>query len=680
MGYDLFQITQNDLISAVLEIEQIMLANSGEDPFDEIIKLVLAKLYDEYTTHNDPHASSAFVDCQDAQSTMRMIRKLLQNAVQKWPALANGNTEIKLSPQHLKICIRPLLGIKLFHENLAVLDAAFEHLLTRTAKGSMGQYFTPRHVVDMCVRMLNPTVDELILDPACGSGGFLLHAWQHARHSRRQTKTGGWFGFDLDSRAVRIAEILSILGAHSELNVLRRNSLDGSDWSASRVPSIIGEFRPLSLTAKHKEGWELLDSLQVDVILTNPPFAGDISDSSILSHYELSYRRSGQRTVRGVDRDVLFIERCVRALRPGGRLAIVVPQGILCNENTRYVREWLFDHCRILGSVGLDPFTFLPHTGTKTSVLFIQKNDSRGLDYPIFFAMSDRPGKNSAGEFLYKGDSGGGQALDHDLFWVSSAWSAFATQEKLGFAFDDSEAVGATEEWKNTHVNVVQARDVRKSGRLDAEFFDPRVLGLEEDLRVRSSSTIGAKVTNRLQRFRQRASGTIRYFDISSVDPDTGIATPDNLSVEDAPSRAQYLVIPGDVLVSTVRPNRNGVTLVRPMDGPLVASSGFCVLRPRGVSPEFLFAYCKTGTFRRLLSRHASASMYPAVSNEDVLSLPFVDPDPQIAQSVEGKVKAAFNKMEEARKLLNEAVELVESSLTGRSKPVATKANSRRHL
>jgi type I restriction enzyme M protein len=143
--------------------------------------------------------------------------------------------------------------------------------------------------------------------------------------------------------------------------------------------------------------------------MANPPFAGDIKESRIIHKYDLGYNDKNKPKSK-VGRDILFIERNLNFLRPGGRMAIVLPQGRFNNTSDKNIREYIAEKARILAVVGLHVNTFKPHTGTKTSVLFVQKwNDDpeagplcpKVEDYPIFFAVSEKSGKDNSGEYVF---------------------------------------------------------------------------------------------------------------------------------------------------------------------------------------------------------------------------------------------------------------------------------------
>lgn len=189
-----------------------------------------------------------------------------------------------------------------------------------------------------------------------------------------------------------------------------------------------------------------------DIVMANPPFAGDIKETRILGRYELGKNDKG-KTQNKVGRDVLFIERNLDFLKPGGRMAIVLPQGRFNNSSDKYIREYIAERCRILAVVGLHGNTFKPHTGTKTSVLFVQKWDDvlcpRKDDYNIFFATQQKQGKDNSGDKIYIKQADGTNVLDEhghlvveqDLYnhdgitgdGIAEAFAEFAKKEGLSF-------------------------------------------------------------------------------------------------------------------------------------------------------------------------------------------------------------------------------------------------------
>ena len=316
----------------------------------------------------------------------------------------------------------------------------------------------------MAVKMLNPNLDEYVIDTACGSCGFTMHAvfwvWgeqlnaQGPNQWQREYASTHVYGLDFDARAVKIAQALNLIAGDGRTNVYRANTLASYLWDDTVQVGLRDRLRRFPNDPEH-DRWnrEHYRYFNFDVLMTNPPFAGDIRERRILHQYELA-RRGRDKLATKQGRDILFIERNLEFLRPGGRMAIVLPQGRFNNTTDAYIREIIARECRILAVVGLDGNTFKPHTGTKTSLLFVQKwNDNpeagplcpRVDDYPIFFATSKKSGKDNSGKYVYKTDEHsqrlqnehGHLIVDHDLDEIATAFVLFAKEQGFGFWKDD---------------------------------------------------------------------------------------------------------------------------------------------------------------------------------------------------------------------------------------------------
>jgi len=557
--------------------------------------------------------------------------------------------------------MRPLIGWRFADSDLTWLDATLERLVAKDAKGALGQDFTPRDIVRFCIEILNPNSKDKVIDPACGSGGFLFEATRHSLHNTGATPA--CLGIDFGARAIKVAALLSAATPKARITVSKANSIDGRTYG-EHAPSEWQPFlsRETGASTHRANTWGTWNKLGCTVLATNPPFAGDIDEADVLDAYESQQLTSGRSTV---SREHLFLERAVQLLRPQGRLAIVVPQGLLANPSASYLRTWLFRKCRILGVVGLHPFAFLPYTSVKTALLFAVKltsNEVSPRDYPIFFATSRDCGKDSRGKSTKTADYPA-IAISFTQFLQSQGipWTERPSKSHSGASF---EAVSFTE--------------VAKADRLDAEYYNPDARALLRKLDTKSVTYLGSFIEAKPERFKKSLFRDIHYVDISSVDNKTGLTIPSVISASDAPSRASYMVQPGDVLVSTVRPDRNVVALVTDTTRlPMVASNGFCVLRPKTIEPEVLFAYCKTESFKRMLSRHATASMYPTVTDKDVLGIPFLEPSADVSDRVKKLVRSGLDMIQTAQQHLEEAVALMtnhiqEPHTTERTTPTET--------
>ncbi|WP_205525406.1 HsdM family class I SAM-dependent methyltransferase [Pyxidicoccus trucidator] len=414
-----------------MRLEELVLANSGEDEFEEIFKLVIAKLCAE-------RASMAvrFGKHRSPEQTATAINTLLGDAERIWPGVLGEEIHSRLSPEHLAVCVEALEPHQLSSEGFEVMDSLFEFLISRQAKGAKGQYFTPRHVIELCVRMLKPQLGETILDPACGSGGFLIHALNYIRSSANPSareladycKKCIW-GVDIDAQAIRVAKALMIISGGSNSNILRANSLLKSRLNPQLLPGLFDESPASQLSIEEIIHKVFTKNKGFDVVLTNPPFAGEVREKELLSTYSLAHGRDR------IERDVLFIERCLQFLRPGGRMAIVLPHNKFGAESYSYVREHVAAHARITAVIGLGRNTFLPHTHQKASILVLQKNQlgsqsSKAAN--IFFAISERDGKDSKGQYILKGHESNSlwNKVDHDFDEVVSAFDTFCVRER----------------------------------------------------------------------------------------------------------------------------------------------------------------------------------------------------------------------------------------------------------
>lgn len=454
--------TNFDLVKIIKVLEELVLAGAGVDSFNEIFKLIYAKLYDEKYA-KDRKDELLFRQSSDPRITYNNINKLFEDAKKEWPGMFLTGESIQLSPSHLSVCIGELEKIKLYDANLEIVDQAFEYLLPDVAKGKKGQYFTPRHVIDMAVKMLNPKEGEYVIDPASGSGGFLIHAmqwvWDHdLLEKSRETKINyaatHIYGIDFDDKPVKISRALMLIAGDGKSHVFKLNSLDPAQWSGDEgekgiaryeLAQRLHEFGDYNKDEDNKKHFKAFD---FDILLSNPPFAGEIKERALLNEYELARNDKGKLRNK-MERHILFIERALNLLKPGGRIAIVLPQGVLNNTNMEYIRNWIFNKARILAVVGLNVNTFKPHTGTKTSVIFLQKWSENNLstetsvkaDYPIFMAVSKKSGKDNSGDYIYKKDaegnfimdSKGHKAVDHDLSQIADAFIEFAKEQNFSF-------------------------------------------------------------------------------------------------------------------------------------------------------------------------------------------------------------------------------------------------------
>ena len=413
-----------NLKEMVQELENTILANAGVSAFDGVFPLIFAKLWDEFD--KGPNDVMEFrTTTASPREQERRFKNIFRNALRKWSDVLYENDWPDLSPEALLTVVSALQQYHFSHADLDIIDAAFEYMINPEQKSDKGQFFTPRAIVKMAVKMLNPKPDELAIDPACGPCGFMIHTLRWVTNNYIKPKFGEeWkthrtdyarsnlFAIDFDSRLVKVAKAMMLIAGDGRTNVFRVNSLDPREWK-NRTDGLL----------------DAVKDEKFDVLMTNPPFAGKINQPEILGNFDLAYKGdpTKHKRLNKLTRDVLFIEKCLRLLKPGGRMAIVLPQGNLNNTNAEYIRQFIIDKARILAVVGMHVNTFKPFTGTKTSVLFLQKWNSEEYildDYPIFMAVNEKPLKDNSGNYI---------TTENDLDEIADEFIKFAKEQKLNF-------------------------------------------------------------------------------------------------------------------------------------------------------------------------------------------------------------------------------------------------------
>jgi type I restriction enzyme M protein len=548
IAHDKLVKENKSLKTLIEEMEDEVLANAGVDVFEELFKLIFTKLYDEWYSGQGNRRKTRSLEFRNTGQTEADLKTKIQDlfdlAKKKWEGVFSEDAKISLTPSHLSVCVSSLETVKLFNSNLDVVDEAFEYLINQSSKGDKGQYFTPRYVIDMCVKMLNPQESEYTIDTAAGSSGFpvhtIFHVWRQilvdeglqASHlfslEDKPPRCNEYvedkvFAIDFDEKAVRVARTLNLIAGDGQTNVLHLNTLDYELWDEVTNQD--------DWKDTYHEGFKRLKRLrpkgskdyrefQFDVLMANPPFAGDIKEPRMIARYDLAKKPDGKWQTK-VGRDILFIERNLDFLKPGGRMAIVLPQGRFNNSSDKNIRDFIAARCRILAVVGLHGNTFKPHTGTKTSVLFVQKwNDDptvgalcpRQDDYNIFFATMQKSGKDNSGEKIYRRivpkdeeglpekekerkfllDPHDHLIVDHDLYnhegltedGIAEAFVEFAKKEKFSFfeqslsmtPFDAMKYQQLMDRLEAVELSLIEALRENISFRVDSDFFKKQYL------------------------------------------------------------------------------------------------------------------------------------------------------------------------------------------------------------
>jgi type I restriction enzyme M protein len=470
--------TGNNLLYAFKRCHDYIHANQGgskEQIFWEFLKLLFAKIEDEGHSGRPRFAIRSAEERNDTDGQKEVkdrVEKLFKEVKDRseLKGLFDSTAEgILFNHGTVSYIVAQLEKYDFIHSSVDVKGVAYETIVGPTLEGTKGEFFTPRNVVKMTVKMLNPNPGDRIYDPACGTGGFIVIAFNYISEKLRQKHKAKWgnpnkpteaeektlfddiheaghniFGTDFNSNLVKAAQMNMIMNNDGRGGLFSVNSLKNPDeW-------------PKEVNQKIQLG-------SMDFVMANPPFGAKIKieGREILEHYDLAHNWSKmedgkwqqESNVRNaMEPEVLFIERCIKLLKPGtGRCGIVLPDSILSNPGYAFVRYWILQNCQVLASVDLPVETFLPRTGTQTSVLILRrKSDQEKLmesmsgqmaSYVIFMASPKTVGKDRRGSFIYRKDNQGKEILKRELY------PEFSTSTILDFlpTIDTSGRVGDDE-------------------------------------------------------------------------------------------------------------------------------------------------------------------------------------------------------------------------------------------
>ncbi len=419
-GKDLAAVPREELRAAIRKCHQTLWEGGRRSPiaaFGEFSKLVFIKHRDEKDLDRpdgDPYAFQRR-DGETAEQLAGRVNALYDKEQRLEPEVFTDR--IAVEPPILAQCVEHLEGISLDRTELDTKGVAFEEFMGSFFKGDFGQYFTPRELIAFCVAVLNPERDNLVLDPACGSGGFLLYALdhvrrqadvrfpQHASDARQSVEhfqywhdfaQNNLYGLEINEELARVAKMNMIIHDDGHTNIVGHDAMDFPDNIRDKNPR--------------------LDAGRFDLILTNPPFGATIrrteKGDGYLEQFDLM-RYMGREYPdpkakrASIKTEIAFLERIHTFLKPGeGRAAVVLPDGILTNSSLQGVRHWLLNHFQLLGVVSLPQFAFSHYdAGVKASIVFLRRlaaDETVPDDAAIFMALADNIGYDATGRKTFE--------------------------------------------------------------------------------------------------------------------------------------------------------------------------------------------------------------------------------------------------------------------------------------
>lgn len=432
------------LLTAFRRCHNFIHGNEGmpkDAAFWQFLYLIFSKMYDERIGNRDREFWASPTEQFDDEGRKKIrarINPLFEKVKKAYPEIFSGNEEITLSDRALAFMVSELAKYDFTRTEMDAKGAAYQEVVGDNLRGDRGQYFTPRGAIKLIVEMMAPQPHEKVLDPSCGTGGFLEQTLSYINnqlHEEEKVKLGAetteefisiqqqikkfaennLFGCDFDPFLCRASQMNVVMASNAMANIYHMNSLEyphghlkGVEPAKKTIP--VGD-------SSGKDG-------NVDVILTNPPFGSDIpvTDKQILEQFDLAYIwertenggfRKTNRRKDAVSPEILFIERCVQWLKQGGRMGIVLPDGILGNPGDEYIRWWLMQECWVLGCVDLPVESFIVEANVNilTSLLFLKKKTDTEKDaiaiggepeYPVFMAVAEKVGFDRRGATLYE--------------------------------------------------------------------------------------------------------------------------------------------------------------------------------------------------------------------------------------------------------------------------------------
>ena len=444
-SFDLLKPASSDaLLFAFRRCHNFIAGNQGlqkPQAFWELLKLIFCKIHDEKGSELQFYAAAAERHGINGPIKLKTrIEALFQDVKDEFPQIFRDVEHIDLEPKVVAYIVSQLQMYTLLDSDVDVKGRAYEEIVGSNLRGDRGEFFTPRNICHMAVNMLAPGEKQLVLDPACGTGGFLITAMNHVISEIERQERKKWKA-NVDaarksarSRVAKYAQkfIVGIdfnpeLVKATKMNMVMNNDGAGGLYQANSLEAPTSWLDDAARARKLRG--------RVDLLFTNPPFGSKIpvTDPSVLEQYDLGYRwaydetadtwRKGDALQKSQPPELLFIERCVQFLKPGtGRAAIVLPDGILGSPGLGYVREWLLRNTQILASIDLHPDTFQPFVSIQTSVLILQRKTQEQIaletaagaisDYEIFMAVANHIGHDKRGHTTYVRDAHGNELFD----------------------------------------------------------------------------------------------------------------------------------------------------------------------------------------------------------------------------------------------------------------------------
>ncbi|MDR2346476.1 MAG: N-6 DNA methylase [Planctomycetaceae bacterium] len=639
---------EDHLLRRFEEIHDYIYAHDGLSPqqaLEEFVKILFVKIYDENNSLNQFAVSGEewkqLESGKSSQNFIKRITNLFDKTQKEYQDIFDINDRIKISQISLGFTVQKLQEISLLDSSQDAKGLAFQKFLSHREKDRLGQFFTPEPVIDFCVDIMQPAIYETMIDPACGSGGFLTSVLKYLKDNNKEFDISkiivdNLFGTDINKSILRIAKMKLLLEFNGRNNLYCLNSLDKIEEIQSFIP--FNKF---------------------DYVLTNPPFGAKISNTAILSKYDLGYKWTTRNNdfcktksvYSNQNTEILFIERCLQLLREGGRMGIVLPNGNFENPSLEYLRQYIRRKAKILAIIKLPQETFIPYgTGVKTSLLFLEKNTAdTKKQYVVFFGKVTKLGYqgNKNGTPIYQKDHYGQilkdqnkqPVLDENFSIVAEQYRRFQNHLTLD----------------NTNSFSIDYGEL--NGRFDFDFYSPEnrkmfsVLSSGQTVKLGEICDIIKTKTSKLK----ENDLWIEYVELSDVSAHSyEIINSTTYQVHELPSRASYEIKDGDIITAiagnSVGTVKHATAIVpQEFDGS-ICTNGFRVLRNFKMDLYYLLYFFQTELFLKQMFMYRTGAAIPNVSDIDFANTLIYLPKTNVIQEISTKMKNAFDLRRESRK------------------------------
>ena len=615
--------------------------------FDVISKILFLKVFDEREVEQGMKTSYDFhIGINDTlHSVSNRIKALWLRACSQSKNLFKENPPaLTQDDAGLFRIVEKLQTTHLLSTTGDIKGLAYEEILKNTfEKDENQQFFTPPEIVEFMVSMTVPKADELICDPACGTGGFLVEVFKHIGNSNHL------IGVDVDERISTVAQMNLIMHAANKALVYH-------------VPGT-GSLSPADEVSSE------LTLNSFDLILTNPPFGSDLTDINALRTFKTGQGRTSRR------RSILFTERCLNLLRPGGRMAIVLDDSVLNLPTNSDIRDLICSQAIIDAVISLPDVTFMPYSTAKSSILFLRKKGVQLTQGPIFMADIDNVGRKPNGDPLYadERDKDGKRILQNDLPAIISVYNKF-------------KIYGIAE-----HPSCFIISPTVLDDRLDIPYYHPKRFAAEQEIERSCWPTLPLSelVTPRSEMINpstEFGDSPIRWIGLGDIEEGTGVYDIKIVPGDKIKSNAA-MFRGGDILFSRLRPNLRKVVFIENEDEGGVCSSEIIVLCkhdkltsrssrrrkreeaiPSSIEIDFeylTFMLRSDLVYGQLLYKVTGVGR-PRVSSETILSVKIPVPPIEEQRRLVSSLRRAYEEATSARKTallyMNKAKEVVENT------------------